>query len=113
MTTSSRMLDATFLVNTPDLSQRGLYRGATCIVALMVANIPAGRAGSMADDQSPDTGPKSGEGLEKVRSGEELFMQSFEPLAAGPHLSQRRPTRIVPEMYRASAIPTNINSMIE
>ena len=39
----------------------------------------------MTDDQSPDTGPKSGEGLEKVRSGDELFMQSFERLAAGPH----------------------------
>ena len=34
----------------------------------------------MTDDQSPDTGPKSGEGLES----DELFMQSFERLAAGP-----------------------------
>jgi hypothetical protein len=48
----------------------------------------------MTDDQSPDTGPKSSEGLEKVRSGDELFMQSFERLAAGPHPSQRPPTRI-------------------
>jgi hypothetical protein len=79
----------------------------------MVVKIPAGRGGSMTDDQSPDTGPKSSEGLEKVRSGDELFMQSFERLAAGPHPSQRPPTRIIPETYRASGIPTNINSMIE
>ena len=63
----------------------------------------------MTDDQSPDTGPKSGEGLES----DELFMQPFERLAAGPHPSQRPPTRIIPEMYRASGIPTKINSMIE
>jgi hypothetical protein len=65
----------------------------------------------MTDDQSPDTGPKSGKGL--VRSGDELFMQPFERLAAGPHPSQRPPTRIIPETYRAPGIPTNINSMIE
>jgi len=34
----------------------------------------------MTDDQSPDTGPKSGEGLEKVRSGSSCSRSSASPL---------------------------------
>ena len=77
-----RMLDATFLVNTPDLSRRRLYRGAN--------GREYSRWEGWVDDGRSEprhTGPKSGEGLEKVRSGDELFMQSFERLAAGPHPS--------------------------